>query len=125
MQGLGHKLNMVTAYLVFVRYNDHFAVFKPSGPALGINEDGTFIPKWAFTSLLGVFGFSVWQSLVGGNSVRHCNRIKYRNVFLTAQYNRTYCSLRCKQTEEKARQRKAKRKNQASKESTGIHNEEK
>ena len=91
-----------------------------ASPALGIDEDGSFLPKWAFTSLIGAFGFSVWQSLVGGSSVKHCARPRCRNVFLTAQYNRIYCSLKCTQAEQKARQRGRKRNEQASTNSTNI-----
>ena len=91
-----------------------------ASPALGIDNDGNFLPKWAFTSLIGAFGFSVWQSLIGGSSVKHCARPRCRNVFLTAQYNRIYCSPKCTQAEQKARQRGRKRNEQASTNSTNI-----
>lgn len=73
--------------------------------ALGIDEYGEYVPRWAFSSLLSIFAYSLWQDLVGGKSIRHCGRTKCRKVFLTAQYNREYCSDRCRQTEGKARYR--------------------
>ncbi len=78
-------------------------------PALGFQEDGTFTPKWAFSSLLAIFAFAIRQDLLGGKTIRHCKRPKCRTLFLTGQGNREYCSSRCRQAEEKARQRRSKR----------------
>lgn len=74
-------------------------------PSLEIQEDGRIIDRWTFPSLLAIFAFEVWQKLIGGQSVKQCKRTKCRRLFLSAQYNREYCSERCRQTEEKARQR--------------------
>lgn len=74
-------------------------------PVLGNDANGQNIPRWAFLSLLGIFAFSVWQELVGGKSVYQCARPKCRKVFLSSNTRRQYCSDRCRQTEEKARQR--------------------
>ncbi len=75
-------------------------------PSLWIEFDGTSTPRWAFPSLLAIFAFEVWQKLIGGQSIRHCKRSRCRRLFLAAQYNREYCSDRCRQAEEKARQRR-------------------
>lgn len=75
-------------------------------PSLRIEEDGTMVSRWIFPSLLAVFAFEVWQNLIGGQSIRHCQRTRCRRLFLSAQYNREYCSDRCRQAEEKARQRR-------------------
>lgn len=74
-------------------------------PALGIDEDGNPVHRWAFSSLLSMFALSVWQDLVGGKSVRHCARHRCRKVFLSGNRRRLYCSDQCRQAEEKARQR--------------------
>jgi len=71
-----------------------------------IAQDGTFLPKWAFPSLLSVFAFAIWQQLVSGASMKHCRRPKCRKLFFTDRRNREYCSARCRQAEEKARQRR-------------------
>ena len=75
-------------------------------PSLRIEEDGTMVAKWMFPSLLAAFTFEVWQSLIGGQSIRHCQRTRCHRLFVSAQYNREYCSDRCRQAEEKARQRR-------------------
>jgi len=74
-------------------------------PVLGLGANGQKIPSWSFSSLLGIFAFSVWQDLVAGQSVHQCARPKCRKVFLSSNTKRQYCSGRCRQTEEKARQR--------------------
>lgn len=75
-------------------------------PSLRIEEDGSTVPMWDFPSLLAVFAFEVWQNLIGGQSIRHCQRTKCGRLFLSAQYNRGYCSDRCRWAEEKFRQRR-------------------
>jgi hypothetical protein len=82
-------------------------------PGLWIEFNGTVTARWTFPSLLAIFAFEVWQKLIGGQSIRHCKRSRCRRLFLAAQYNREYCSDRCRQAEEKARQR---RRNQTSQE---------
>jgi len=80
-------------------------------PGLEVQFTGTITARWTFPSLLAIFAFEVWQKLIGGQSIRHCKRSRCRRLFLAAQYNREYCSDRCRQAEEKARQR---RRNQTS-----------
>ena len=80
-------------------------------PGLRVQYDGTTTATWTFPSLLAMFAFEVWQRLIGGQSIRHCKRPRCRRMFLSAQRNRDYCSDRCRQAEEKARQR---RRNQTS-----------
>ena len=77
-------------------------------PALVLMEDGTFAPRWAFSSLLAIAAFELWQQLIGGRSVKHCKRAKCRRIFIPSNNARGYCSDRCKQAEEKARQRRQK-----------------
>lgn len=77
-------------------------------PALLLMDDGGFAPRWAFSSLIAVAAFEVWQQLIGGQSVRHCRRSRCRRLFIPSNNAREYCSDRCKMAEEKARQRRKK-----------------
>lgn len=72
---------------------------------VGVGAGGRIVPGLAFNSLLGIFGFSIWQDLADGKLVRHCNRQRCTNVYLTSNTKRRYCSDRCRQAEEKARWR--------------------
>jgi len=76
-------------------------------PGFDYQVDGTTSATWTFPSLLAIFAFEIWEKLIGGQSVKHCKRTNCRRLFLTAQYNRDYCSDRCRQSEEKARQRRS------------------
>ena len=75
-------------------------------PALGIETDGSFSPRWVFPSMLAMLAFSIWQELMEVRSVRHCKRPRCRKVFFANRSTQEYCSARCRQAEEKSRQRR-------------------
>ncbi len=77
-------------------------------PALGLGHDA-FEPKWAFSSLLAMFAFAAWMKLVGGSSVRQCQRPRCRRLFITSVKTKRYCSERCRRNEETARVRRKKK----------------
>ena len=76
-------------------------------PGLGLEIDGTFTPKWAFSSLLSMFALTIWEELVSGRSIRSCKRARCQKPFFVRRRNQSYCSSRCRQAEEKARQRRS------------------
>ena len=78
-------------------------------PALALETDGSYAPTWAFSSLLSMFGLAIWQELVSGGTLRHCSRHRCRKLFFVGRRNQQYCSVRCRQAEEKARQRQSNR----------------
>ena len=75
-------------------------------PSLRIEEDGSTSPRWDFPSLIAALAFEVWQDLIGGQTILHCQRANCSRLFLSAQYNRGYCSDKCRWAAEKARQRR-------------------
>jgi len=77
-------------------------------PGVSLELDGSYTPKWAFSSMLALMGFAIWQKLVAGESLKHCMRLRCRGIFFTKRNNKRYCSDRCRMNEEKARQRRKK-----------------
>lgn len=75
-------------------------------PGIGLELDGSYSPKWAFSSLIAMLGFSFWQRLVAGESLRQCGRSRCRKLFFSRLGSKRYCSDKCRNNEEKSRQRK-------------------
>lgn len=106
VENLGHKdQEHWRSRNLAIRGQDQINSLLTVNPALSIGLSGSITQQWNFPSLLSLFAFEVWQELLGRKSVLHCKRPNCGKLFLSRQYNQTYCSWTCQKDEERKRHR--------------------
>lgn len=107
VENLSHKdRNDQRSRMLAKRGEDQLnAMLASVNPQVWLDPEGSVMPEWTFPSLLAIFAVEVSQSLTRGMSIQHCSRPRCGKFFFSSQYNRAYCSDRCRNSEEKARQR--------------------